>query len=201
MPDTELELHYSDVIMSAMASQSPMSRLFAQAFVQALIIETSKLLATCLCEGNRPFIGGFPAQRVSTAENINVLMHDCVLVQGYTQRLFYISPYNLARRYNILLTTKWKVFGYKKSMNYYLPKTHIKCSCRHYNLYRVTTLKIMHVYEFMFTDRQQGNWLFQTYEVIRPNSFLNQKFIVDGDESFCLQKLITKHKNILFLTR
>ena len=117
--------------MASMASQSSMYRLFAQAFVQPQINETTKLRVTGLCEGNQPFIDGFPAQRASNAENVNVLMHEYVFVQGYTQRLLYISPYNLALRYNILFYTQWKVFGYKKSMNYYLPKTHIKCSFRH----------------------------------------------------------------------
>ena len=52
--------HYSDVIMSAMASQSPASRLFTQPFVQAAIKKTSKLCITGLCEGNPPLTGRFP---------------------------------------------------------------------------------------------------------------------------------------------
>ena len=62
--------HYSDVIMSTMASQSPASRLFSQPFIRAQIKETSKLRVTGLCEGNSPVTGEFPAQRASNAKNI-----------------------------------------------------------------------------------------------------------------------------------
>ena len=64
--------HYSDVIMSAMATQSPASRLFPQSFVQAHIKENIKAPRYCLCEGNPPVTGGFPSQRASNAENASI---------------------------------------------------------------------------------------------------------------------------------
>ena len=71
-------LHYKDVIMSAMASQSPALRLFNQLFIQAQIRfrhrskKTSKLRVTGFCEGNSPVTGEFPAQRASNAENVSI---------------------------------------------------------------------------------------------------------------------------------
>ena len=35
-------------------------------------METSKLRVTCLCEGNSPVTGEFPAQRASSAENVSI---------------------------------------------------------------------------------------------------------------------------------
>ena len=54
--------------------KSPVSRLFAQLFVQAQIEETSKLRVTGLCEGNPPVTGGFPSQSASKAENASILL-------------------------------------------------------------------------------------------------------------------------------
>ena len=60
--------HYSDVIMSAMASQIPASQLFTQPFVQAQIKESIKAPRHCLCKGNSPVTGEFPAKMASNAE-------------------------------------------------------------------------------------------------------------------------------------
>ena len=62
-----LHLHYSDVIMSTMAS-----RLFAQAFVQVQVNKTSKLRVTGLCGGNSLVTGGFPSQRASNTGNASI---------------------------------------------------------------------------------------------------------------------------------
>ena len=64
--------HYNDVIMGAIASQSPASRVFTQPFIQTQIKETSKLRVTGLCAGNSPGTGEFPAQRASNAENVSI---------------------------------------------------------------------------------------------------------------------------------
>ena len=61
--------HYNDVIMGAMASQSPASRLFTQ---QCRSKKTSKLRVTGLCAGNSPGTGEFPAQMASNAENVSI---------------------------------------------------------------------------------------------------------------------------------
>ena len=69
--------------MGSIASQSPASRLFAQAFIQAQIPpppknkqtnkkKTSKLRVTGLCVGNSPETGEFPTQRASNAENVSI---------------------------------------------------------------------------------------------------------------------------------
>ena len=46
--------------------------------------KTSKLRVTCLCEGNSPVTGDFPAQMASDAENVSIWWrhHDCVVVSN-----------------------------------------------------------------------------------------------------------------------
>ena len=41
-------------------------------FIQAQIIETSKLRATGLCAGNSPLTGEFPTQKASYADNFSI---------------------------------------------------------------------------------------------------------------------------------
>ena len=67
-------VHYSDVIMSAMASQITdvdldclLKRLFSRRSKK-----TSKLYVTSLCEGNSPVTGEFPAQRASNTEDVTI---------------------------------------------------------------------------------------------------------------------------------
>ena len=64
--------HYGDVIMSAIASKTQVSRLFTQPFIQTQIKERSKLCVTGLCVGNSPGTGEFPAQMASNAENVSI---------------------------------------------------------------------------------------------------------------------------------
>ena len=52
--------HYCDVIMSAMASQTPAYRVFAQPFAQAQIKENIKAPRYWLLLGNPPMTRGFP---------------------------------------------------------------------------------------------------------------------------------------------
>ena len=59
-------------MMSAMASQSPVSRLFTQRFIQVQIKETTTLRVTGICAGNSPVTGEFPAQKASNAENVSI---------------------------------------------------------------------------------------------------------------------------------
>ena len=58
--------------MSAMASQSTASPLFAQLLVQVQIKENIKLRVIGLCVGNSPVTGEFPAQNASNAENVSI---------------------------------------------------------------------------------------------------------------------------------
>ena len=60
-----------------------MSRLFAQPFVEAQIIETSKLRVTGLCKGNPPVTGGFPSQRASNTETCFHLMTSSLKMNTY----------------------------------------------------------------------------------------------------------------------
>ena len=65
-------IHYNDVIMSAMASKSPVSRLFTQPFIQKQIEENTK------APRHWPLCGEFtgdrwiPAQNASNAENVSI---------------------------------------------------------------------------------------------------------------------------------
>ena len=74
---TYVEDHYSDVIMSALASQitSPMI-VYSTVYSRRGSKKTSKLLVTSLCE---EFIGHmtgeFPTQRASNAENVSIRWH------------------------------------------------------------------------------------------------------------------------------
>ena len=63
--------HYSDVMMGAMATQSPASLLFTPPFIQAQMKKTSKLRVTGLCAGNSPETGELPAQMANYAENVS----------------------------------------------------------------------------------------------------------------------------------
>ena len=64
--------HYSDVMMSAMASHWAHRRLncLAICLFRRTSKKTSKLGVTDLCEGNPPVTGGFPSQRASNVENV-----------------------------------------------------------------------------------------------------------------------------------
>ena len=64
--------HYSDVIMSAMASQIASLTIVYSTVCAGKSKNTSKLRVTGLYEGNLPVNGGFPSQRVSDAENISI---------------------------------------------------------------------------------------------------------------------------------
>ena len=63
-----LNIHYNDIIMSAMASQiTSLTIVYSTVYSRRRSKETSKLCATGLCAGNSPVTGEFPAQRASDA--------------------------------------------------------------------------------------------------------------------------------------
>ena len=62
--------HYSDVMMSALASQIT-SLTIVRSF-RHISKKTSKFRVTGLCEGNSPVSGEFPAHRISNAENVSI---------------------------------------------------------------------------------------------------------------------------------
>ena len=58
------EVHYSDVIISAMVSQiTGVTIVYSTVCLVADQVKTSKLRVTGLCEGNSPLIDEFPSQR------------------------------------------------------------------------------------------------------------------------------------------
>ena len=68
--------HYSNAIISAMASQITRVSIFAQPFAHRQIKEkTSELGVSGICEGNPPETGGFPSQSASNAENVCFWWH------------------------------------------------------------------------------------------------------------------------------
>ena len=65
--------HFSDVIMSAMASQfTGVTIVFLNHLFRRISNKTSKLRVTGLCGRNSPVIGGFSAQRSYNAENVSI---------------------------------------------------------------------------------------------------------------------------------
>ena len=65
--------HYSDVIMSPLASQiTGVSTVYSSHLFRRRSKKTSKLRVTGLCEGNSPVTGEVPTQRASNAENVSI---------------------------------------------------------------------------------------------------------------------------------
>ena len=71
-----VNIHYNDVIMSAMASQitslTMVYSTYSTVYPRRRSKKTAKLRVTGLCEGNSPVTGEFPAQRASKAENVSI---------------------------------------------------------------------------------------------------------------------------------
>ena len=68
--------HYSDVIMSGMASQiTSISIYLLHRLFRHRSKKISKLCFTGLCEGNPPVTGGLPSLRVSNAEDVSIWWH------------------------------------------------------------------------------------------------------------------------------
>ena len=65
-------IHYSDVIMSAMASQITGVSIVCSTVCSGAHKKTSKLRVTCLYEGNPSMIGGFLLKRASNTENVSL---------------------------------------------------------------------------------------------------------------------------------
>ena len=67
-------IHYNDVIMSAMASQiTSLTIVYSTVYSRRRSKKTSKLRVTGLYEGNSPVSDEFPSQTVSNAENHNLI--------------------------------------------------------------------------------------------------------------------------------
>ena len=81
-------LHYSDVIMSAMASQLTSLKIVClTVYLRRRSKKTSKLHVTGLCAGNSPVTGEFPAQIASNTEKVSIWW------RYYAQKLFACLSY------------------------------------------------------------------------------------------------------------
>ena len=83
-----INLHYSDVIMSAMASNHRRLDYLLGRFFRCTSKKTSKLRVTGLCEGKPPVTDGFVSQRASNAEDISIWWRHhglvgCYIVSGW----------------------------------------------------------------------------------------------------------------------
>ena len=67
------KVHYSDVIMGAMASQFTSIEIVYSTVYSGVVKKTSNLRVTGLCARNSPLTGEFPAQMSSYAENVSIL--------------------------------------------------------------------------------------------------------------------------------
>ena len=65
-------IHYSDVIMGAMASQITSLKIIFSTVYSGKSKKSSKLPATGICTGNSPVTGEFPAQRARNTENVSI---------------------------------------------------------------------------------------------------------------------------------
>ena len=81
----QIQCHYSDDTMSAMASQiTGVSIVCSTVCSGANQIKHQKVRITGLCEGHPPVTGGFPSQRASNAENVSTwcrhMTHPCLYI-------------------------------------------------------------------------------------------------------------------------
>ena len=72
METSKLSIHYSDVIMVAMAFQITSLVIVYSTVYAGADQKTSKLRVTGLCAGKSPVTGEFSAQMASNAENISI---------------------------------------------------------------------------------------------------------------------------------
>ena len=71
-PSSEQKIHYSDVIMGAMASQISSLTIVYSTVYSGRSNKISRLRGTGLCAGNSPVIGEFHTQMAGNAENVSI---------------------------------------------------------------------------------------------------------------------------------
>ena len=81
------ENHYTDVLMSAMASQIISLTIVCSSRHRSK--KTPKLRVTGLCAGNSPATGEFPAQKPSNAENVSIWWRHHVSTQIRDTEMLY----------------------------------------------------------------------------------------------------------------
>ena len=92
-------LHYSDVIMITMASQITSISIVCSGVCSGAE-KTSKLRVTGLCERNSPVTSEFPAQRISSGENVTIWWYHHATIDSS-----YDVTYSLLRNIHIALQT------------------------------------------------------------------------------------------------
>ena len=97
--------HYSDVIMSAMASQITGVRSLNRLFMRKSK-KTPNLRLTGLCGGNPPVTDGFPSQRASNAEYVSIWwrQHAYYVHPSHTEQFISLRPDHLVVSGDSILT-------------------------------------------------------------------------------------------------
>ena len=83
---------YSDVIMSAIASQ--ITGVLFHRLLRRRSTKTSKLHVTGLCDGNPPVTGEFPSQRASNAEDVSIWWrhHEVIFNHNLAKFSSFVTP-------------------------------------------------------------------------------------------------------------
>ena len=92
-PEKKHRNYYNDVMMSAMASQiTSLTIVYSSVYSGGNQRKHKKLRVTCLCEGNSPVTGEFPAQKASNAGNVSIWLrhHDRVVIHNTTKFCAYV---------------------------------------------------------------------------------------------------------------
>ena len=90
IPNFQGKEHYSDILMSAMASQiTSLTIVYSTAWSK----KTSKLHVTGLCEGNSPGTSELLAHRASNAENVSIWWHHHEIISSSTMILTCSIPF------------------------------------------------------------------------------------------------------------
>ena len=116
--------HYSDIIMSAMASQIT-SIIIVYSTVYSFMHrskKTSKLRVTGLCERNSPLSSEFPAQSASTAENVSIWWryHAMIMPQESKGRAIKMEWKKIQEKVSFL-TSIHKLFSKQRMVEFILP--------------------------------------------------------------------------------
>ena len=100
---TRIRAHYSDVIMSAIASQITGVSMACSTVGRSN--EISKLCITGLCEGNSPVTGEFPSQRASYAENVSIWWRHHEMNRQPGNKMAFLDKHGRAQCWNTLCLT------------------------------------------------------------------------------------------------
>ena len=116
-------IHYSDVIMSAMAFQiTGISIVCSTRLFRRRSKKTWKLRVTGLCEGNPPVTGGFPSQRANN-EDFFPRRHHAIIRTNHDSVLWRIYA---ARGFNEVVSLQNNVYFVFGRHNVFIIECHMK---------------------------------------------------------------------------